>query len=102
MSPLEKFELIKVFVRRKTEFLMDKDFQEMDAKEAANKIMYQTADKAIREKLSEEQNAVVDRTSEVISVLQKLQEEVNSGNISNAELDEIVSSKEFQDYTVTK
>ncbi len=98
-SPLEKFELIKTFVKAKTQFLMDKNFEGMSSDQIVNKIMYQTMDKAIREKLTDEQNAKIDRINEVKSVMEQLKEEVEKGNITEAEFDEITSSKEFKDYT---
>jgi uncharacterized protein (DUF2267 family) len=98
-SPLEKFEAIKTFVQQKTEFLMNKDFDGMSPEEAANKIMYQTMDQAIREKLSEEENRKVDKANEVKNVLDTLKEEVSNGRMTEAELVTILESQEFKDYS---
>lgn len=86
-------------MQQKTEFLMNKDFKGMDSEEAMHKIMYQTADQAIREKLSDEENRKVDKANEVEHVLNTLKEEVINGHITESEIEIILESQEFKDYT---
>jgi len=98
-SPVEKFEAIKAYVQAESEFLMNDNFEGMSTEESANKILYQTMDWTIREKLSEEANKKVDRANDTGNVLEALKEEVSSGRISKVELQEIFNSQEFKDYT---
>jgi hypothetical protein len=98
-TPLEKFEAILAYVKAKEAFLMNSEFQGMDPKEVANKVMYQTMDKAIREKLSEEENRKLDKTNEIKNVLDMLKEEANSGRLSEAEIGEILNSAVFKEYS---
>jgi len=99
MTPaIEKFEAVRSFVKAKTEFLMNSDFEGLSTEDATNKIIYQTMDKAVREKLSAEDSAKLDKANEKKSVLEKLKEELKSGHISEAEINEILTSQEFKEY----
>lgn len=98
-SPVEKFKAIIISVKTHTEFLMNDDYAGMDSEAAANKVMYQTMDQTMREKLSDEENKKVDKANEVQHVLETLKEEISNGNINDDEIQEILNSKEYKTYT---
>lgn len=98
-TALERFEQAIAFVQAKEKFMMDKNFEGVDPDTVVKKIMYQTMDKTIREKLSDEDNAKLDSANEKRSVIEKLKEDRQNGMLTEEELEEIIGLKEFQDYT---
>ena len=78
--------------------MMDKNFDGVNPELVANKIIYQTLDKTIREKLSAEDNIKLDKANERKAVLEKLKEEVETRSLSEVDLNEILELKEFKEY----
>lgn len=78
--------------------MMDKNFDGVNPELVANKIIYQTLDKTIREKLSEEDNIKLDKANERKGVLERLKEEVETRSLSEVDLNEILELKEFKEY----
>ena len=97
-TPLERFEQALSFVMEKEKFMMDKNFDGVNPELVANKIIYQTLDKTIREKLSEEDNIKLDKANERKGVLERLKEEVETRSLSEVDLNEILELKEFKEY----
>jgi hypothetical protein len=100
-SPIEKFLAIIASVKSHTEFLLNDNFEGLDSKAAASKTIFQTIDKDQLKTYGAEQKNKIDKLNEQQHVLDVLNKEVQNGNISEAELQEITNSKEFQDYTST-
>ena len=100
-TPLKHFEEALIYVREKEKFLLDGNLSGLTPEQAANKAIYKAMDTAIREKLSDADNAKLDKVNERKSVLERLKEQVQSRILSEADLNEILELKEFKEYMDT-
>ncbi len=98
-SPLEKFEAIKASVKLHTKSLTDDNYDSLNSKGNAAKAIFQTIDKIQRQKMGDEQKNKLDKLDAIKHVLDILETEVSNGHINEVELQEILNSKEFKDYT---
>jgi hypothetical protein len=98
-SALEKFRAIIKAEREYMEFMVSDDYEGITGELAANKALYKGYDEAVKEGLSDQEKQEINKLDERIHVNQKLQSEVENGNITKEEFIEIVNSDEYNEYT---